>query len=46
MTGVIGSLTLSGHLTAVYVPFGGTGGSTLGTTSVQGESTSTNGRGE
>jgi hypothetical protein len=46
MTGVTGSLTLSGHITAVYVPFGGTGGSTLGTTSVQGESNSADARGD
>ena len=44
MTGATGEVILQGHVTAVYVPFGGTGGSTLGTTGVQGGSTPTNGR--
>jgi hypothetical protein len=41
MTGATGSLTLQAHLTAVYVPFGSTGGSTLSTL---GEGGVTNGR--
>ena len=44
MTGATGTLALQGQITAMYVPFGGTGGSTLGTTGVQGGSTPTDGR--
>lgn len=43
MTGATGTLTLQGHLTALYVPFGSTGGSTLGDT---GDAPSTDGLGD
>jgi len=33
MTGATGTLTMSAHISAVYAPFGSTGGSTLGTLS-------------
>jgi hypothetical protein len=44
MTASPGFLTLQGQLTAVYVPFGGTGGSTLSTFGT--ESAPTDGRGD
>ena len=39
MTDGNGSLSLQGHITALYVPFGGTGGSTLGTFGTQAAAT-------
>ena len=41
MTGATGDMTVQGHITAIYVPFGSTGGSTLdlsegGSTEIQG----------
>lgn len=43
MTGATGDVDLQGHITAVYVPFGSTGGSILSTFGLQG--VPTNGRG-
>jgi len=46
MAGATGFLALQGHITAVYVPFGGTGGSTLGTSGEPQEPASNDGRGD